>query len=501
MRTLRRPAGLVLSLLILSVRAAAARSEPQALRTLRLCDDVSDPAGLDPHFVFDNKTDDILNQIYEGLVRFDVEGRIVPALAERWEAEGDRSIRFFLRKNIKFHNGESLEARVVEASLKRELSAISPLTGQISGIEDIRVESKGKLLIRTREPDALLLRRLASFARIVPLSMSRSTAAFSPEAIPIGTGPFRFGSWEKGKQIVLEVNPDSWRGKPYFDRIVFEFIPEDKQIEALTHGTVDLLTEVPGTKTLAIAQVKGLQIVKDKTLSTPAFWFTSLRGPLADVRVRQAFNLAVDKNELIRYAAMGNGTPMATLSMPGEVGHNPRLAPYRYDPAKARSLLKEAGYVKDFKLRILAVQQSEREAKIIKAHLKVVGVEAELTSVSIADGFRIVSEGKLRQYDLTANLAPDPIGHMAFLSGVCFFSLSPMSAGGVPGFDERYKNLLLTQDAAKHKDMAEEFDKWIYEQAWGIYTYQRIRTFGAAAGIHLKSQLTGMLDLASARRQ
>ena len=490
-------AGLALAICLLSPGAARAKSE-EDVHTLRLCDDVSDPAGLDPHFVFDNKTDDILNQIYEGLVRFDVEGRIVPALAERWESIDARSIRFFLRKNVKFHNGENLEARVIAASLKRELSGNSPLTGQIAGIENVFGESKYVLVIRTREPDALLLRRLASFARIVPLSMSQSTAPFSPEAIPVGTGPFRFGSWEKGKRLILEANPASWRGKPYFDRVVFEFIPEDKQIEALAQGKVDLLTEVPGTKTLAIAQVNGLEIFKDKTLSTPAFWFTSLRGPLADIRVRQALNLAVDKNELIRYAAMGNGTPIATLSMPGEVGHNPRLTPYPYDPARSRRLLKEAGYPKDFKLRILAVQQSERDAKIIKAQLQAIGVVAELASVSIADGFRIVSEGKLRNYDLTANLAPDPIGHMAFLSGVCFFSLSPMSAGGVPGFDERYKRLLLTQDVEKHKDMAEEFDRWIYDQSWGIFTYQRIRTYGISSRIRLESQLTGMLDLASA---
>ena len=172
-------AGLALAICLLSPGAARAKSE-EDVHTLRLCDDVSDPAGLDPHFVFDNKTDDILNQIYEGLVRFDVEGRIVPALAERWESIDARSIRFFLRKNVKFHNGENLEARVIAASLKRELSGNSPLTGQIAGIENVFGESKYVLVIRTREPDALLLRRLASFARIVPLSMSQSTAPFSP---------------------------------------------------------------------------------------------------------------------------------------------------------------------------------------------------------------------------------------------------------------------------------------------------------------------------------
>ncbi len=479
--------------------AGLAQSPSASGHTLRLCDDIAGPAGLDPHFSFDNKTDNILNQIYEGLVRIDAEGRIVPALAARWETVDDRSIRFFLRKEIVFHNGEAFDSRAVTGSLKRQLSGASPLTGQIAGIEEVRAESGDKVLIRTRQPDALLLRRLARFARIVPPSMSRNIEPFSPEAAPIGTGPFRFVSWEKGKRLVLAANPQSWRGKPFFDRVVFEFIPEDKQIESLLQGDVDVLTEVPGTRTLFVAQVQGLRIIKAKTLSTHAFWFTSLKGPLADVRVRQALNLAIDKNELIRYAAMGNGTAMATLSMAGEVGHNPRLTSYPYDLKKARRLLKDAGYEKGFKLRLLAVQQSERDAKIIKSQLHQIGVEAELPVVSIADGFRIISEGKLRGYDIHANLAPDPIGHMGFLAGVCFSSSSPMSAGGVPGFDERYQRLMQTHAESEHEKMAEDLDQWIYEQALGIFTYQRVQTYGVRSRIHLESQLTGMLDLVNAR--
>ena len=137
-------------------------------QSLIISDDVADPVSLDPHFVFDNKTYNILNQIYEGLIKLDNDGKIVPSLAERWEKIDERSIRFYLRKGITFHNGEILNAYSVQDSIRRQLKLPSPVTGQLASIEDAVADSENSVIIQTHEPDAVLLYRLAVFSLIIP---------------------------------------------------------------------------------------------------------------------------------------------------------------------------------------------------------------------------------------------------------------------------------------------------------------------------------------------
>ncbi|MDE2491723.1 MAG: ABC transporter substrate-binding protein [Elusimicrobia bacterium] len=487
------------AVLLAVIAAGGARSLPPAPRTLRVCDDVSDPAGLDPHYSFDDKSADILDQIYEGLVRIDANGKVAPALAAGWRRVDDRSVRFFLRAGVRFQDGEPFDAAAAAASLRREFAAPAPPAALFSDVVEARAEGRYVLLVRTRGPDDLLLRRLAQFAPIVPPSLSRRSGPLPPDAAPVGTGPYEFVRWIRGREIVLAANPGYWRGRAPYDRVVFRFIRAGNQVPALIRGDLDLLTDVPAPLIRSVARAPGLRVLKVRSLLTDAFWFTSLRGPLEDVRVRRALNYAVDKSRLIREASGGDGVPIATLSMPGEFGHDARLAPYPYDPARARRLLRDAGYARGFTLRLLAVAQSARDAREIQADLRRVGVRLETTVVPISEGYQIAAEGALRRYDINANVAPDPIGHMGFLASVCFSSASALSAGGLPGFDARYRRMEEARGAASERRRAERLDDWIYRQAPAIFTYQRVRAYGLRRGVAFAPRRDGMLVLAARR--
>lgn len=467
--------------------------------TITVCDDVTEPVKLDPHLAFDNKVDSLLSHIYEGLVKLSKEGKIAPSLAERWERVDERSMRFFLRSGVRFHNGEPFNAEAVRNSLLRELKSASSVSLQIASIEEIVVESSEAVVIRTREPDGALLHKLAAFARIVSSGVIDFPEDYALEKIPAGTGPFRLIKWDRGDHIVLESNPNYWRpGFPRVKQVIFQFLPAEKQIEALSKGDLDLVTDVPGTRTLEVARQSELRLLKRETMTVHAFWFTSLRGPLANVDVRRALNMALDKEKLIRYAARGNGKPVATLSSPGEIGHNDQLKPYPYDPARAKSVLEKEGWPKDFKLRIFVMQQSENEAKVIKGQLHKIGVDVELTTGSLSELPQMIQGNRVHDFDLFANLAADPVAHMYFLSWVCFHSRSPLSAGRIPGFDERYDQMMKTENQEDHERLARELDAWIYDQALALFTYQRIRTYGMRQDLKFQPHVTGMLNLEDA---
>lgn len=491
-----RPLALALMVLVAPARGAQ--------NSMTLCDDVRDPATLDPYRSFDNKSDDILFQVYEGLVRFDRDGKIEPALATGCSQSDPLTLRCELRKGVRFHNGDPLDAEAVRWSILRAIDPKegNPAAPQLASISDVKAVDPSTVEIRTRQPDGLLLRRLASFVRIASPRYFAQVGAAKFAEFPVGTGPFRFVSWDKSRSIRLAANGSYWeKGYPRMQSVTFVFLPEDKQRELLFSGKVDLLTEIPATKTIEVAKNEQTKILKRLVLTTPVFWFTSFAGPLADKRVRQALNMAVNKERLIRYAVLGNGKPVATFSLEGETGHNESLVPYPYSPQRARKLLAEAGYLKGFKISIMSAPQAARDSNIVRSEWQKIGVEATVVVLSLQEmmGQLIAArDGKPFDYGVAANLAPNPTAHMCFLPGVCFYSRSFASLLKSPEFDRMYEALVGTVDPAKQLELAQKLDAWIYEEALGVFSYQKIRTYALNKNLEIDIPVTGVLNLREA---
>jgi len=299
----------------------------------------SEPTTLDPQLREDGGERAVNDNIYETLMSRTPQGKLIPGLAaatpklvspDKWEVK--------IRPGIKFHDGSPLNADAVVFSIMR---IINPKfnSEQISFFNTIKkAEKAGDLTahIYTDGPDPILPSRLY-WMKIVPPSQADS-AKFAQK--PIGTGPYKFVSWDRGTRITLEVNDQYWGEKPEITKVNYRFVEEPgTRLAGLMAGEYDVITNLLPEFTQQVPQAINIQ-----GLEHPIIILNADGGPTKDVRVRQALNYAVDKNALAEglfegYAKVAQGQ----LLSPSFFGFNKEITAYPYDPEKARALLKEAG--------------------------------------------------------------------------------------------------------------------------------------------------------------
>lgn len=460
---------------------------------LRVCDDVVEPATLDPRKEFSEKNHTVLQQIYEGLVRFDPEGRIEPALATSWRQVDPLTVEFTLRRGVTFHDGEPFDAEAARYSVWSfaDPKGGFPGAGFLSSIESVEAAGPLALRIRTRHPDGVLLHRLAGLVTVIPPRYVREKGEDALASRPVGTGPFRFREWDSaGQRIALEANPAYWdKALPRAKGLEFHFLPAEKQVEGLLKGDVDIVTELPGTDTLKVMRSGVARVIKRESFYTVAGSINISTGPLADRRVRQALNHAIDRDALVRYDLLGNGKPLASLAMRGEIGHNPDLKPYAHDLKKAKRLLREAGYPDGVRLRAVVKAQGERTMRIIAAQLRKAGIEAETVPTTDAT---VIADIQGSTWDFTFGGCPDPLAHTFFIQSIFLSSLSPYSIMRNPEYDGRLAAMVTTLDLAEQQRAGAELDRYIHEEALSIFTYQRLKTYGVRKGVRFIPYVTGM---------
>ncbi len=463
-----------------------------ATDTLIVADDVSDPATLDPQKQFLEKNHTICQQVFDGLLRFDPDGRVEPALAISWTWLDPLTVRFKLRPEVKFHNGEPFSAQAVKFSIDRYLDEKTgfPARGYIDSIMRVDIVDPLTVDIVTAYPDGLLLNRLAAFILISPPEYLKTVGEEYFATHPVGTGAFVFSEWMKGREITLNANPSYWMpGHPKIQKLVFKFLPVSKQLSAIQSGEINLITNLPGTQTRAVMENPRAAVMKKYAFRTVAVFLNFSSGPLRDVNVRKALNHALDRGELIRYDLMGNGLPIATLSMKGETGHNAKLSPYSFDLAKAKELLHKAGHENGLTLSVLAKRNTERTVKIIASQLEKVGISLRAKFVTESASPDEFKNGK---YDMAIADIPDPMCHVFFIEAMGLSSQSPYSLGKDAFIDNKLHEIASTIDSVGQQEKSEKFDAYVYENALGLFTYQKATTLATSKNLHFTPYVTGM---------
>lgn len=325
------------------------------------------------------------SNVFEGLVTIDHRGKIQPQLATDWIiSPNGLTYTFKLRNNVTFHDGTPLDASVVKFSLERARSADSqnPQKRFFAQIDRIEAKDSSTLVIHLKRRNRSLLYRLGWPASVIVAPGSIETNA----SRPIGTGPFRFVSWNKGESIALESNPSYWnRSTIGLKSVTFRIMKDlDALAAALKSQEVDAVPEFNRPSLIADLQNEpALTTVIGVTEMKVVAAMNNARKPFNDLRVRQAMMMAVDRSALIEGAWEGLGTPIGSHYSPTAPGYRELTDIYLYDTAEAKRLLAEAGYPNGFTITMKVPQMAYaiRCSEILQAAFAEIGVKVTMEPI------------------------------------------------------------------------------------------------------------------------
>lgn len=341
----------------------------------------------------------IPNQLlFDSLLAFDADGNLQPNLVERWEMLAPDHWRFTLRDGIAFSNGEPLDAAAATAALTylaEEAGVMEVVAQSLVDVVAATVVDRLVFDVRTDEPNVLLPRRLAGIFVPAPKAWARlGRTAFSGE--PAGTGPFTLEQWSAGK-AVFAANRASWR-PPVIDRIEMLHVPDlNARMQALRTGAIDIAVDVgPDDRPLIEAAGGTLHIRPTGRVQTLTFVAVK-DSPVSDVRVRQALNYAINKQAIIDVLLGGTTEPATQPAARQSFGYVAGLAPYPYDPDRARALLAEAGHAGGFSMMLSfppgAMAGDEAFYQQLAADLAAVGVRATIETSTFAQHITRIRTG------------------------------------------------------------------------------------------------------------
>lgn len=481
---MRRSAAFLLSVItVTTMLGACRRAESTADRhTLVDSRDRYDPRSLDPAHATDVPTGRAVAYLFDGLTRFTPDARIEPGLATSWDVSPDGlTYTFHLRSGVKFHDGGVFQARHVVQSFTRVLTPATK-AGSVWPLYPIKgarafSEGKGTTLGVVASNDSTVVITLEEPFAIFPKLLAMPVASIVPDKVgadfsehPVGTGPWRLVEWKHDDYLKFARNTEYFGGAPTIDTLVARIIPEPSTAVAeFESGTVDLLY-VPEDQTRAWEDTDTRSA---RLTSAPALrlWYIGVnttRGPLKDVRVRQAIASALDVPTLLKQLLAGRGRVAAGVIPPSLEGADTTRAVMPYDAGVARAMLAEAGFPNGVDLELWCSQEPPfpRLSQSIQAYLAAANIRVKIVQ---RDASSMRAAARAGQTDLVLKDwyadYPDaenflyPLLHSANRGAggnVSFFS--------DPAFDKLVDESRREPDAAKRAALYREADALAYKQ-------------------------------------
>jgi peptide/nickel transport system substrate-binding protein len=417
-------------------------------------------------------------------------GRVGPSLAVSWKALDDTTWEVKLRKGVKFHDGTPFTARDVKATFDRVLNPENKLTarGNHAKIKSIEVVDDLTAKFKTDGPYPLFVERMTAQA-IASEKVIREKGHEWMQENPVGTGPYKLVKWSKKQEHLLQRNEDYWGPKPAFKFVRIRIIPEQAtQIAELVSGGVDVIKAVPPDQ-MDVINKSGIARTSTSPILRTAFLQLDQAGrsgpnPYQDKRVRQAANLAVDMDGIIKHVLNGLADRTATSVNPMAFGYDPNLKAYKQDLAAAKKLLAEAGFPNGFEVGLQRGQPIVEPGLIqttdaIVADLAKVGIKVKQRMIGEIGPFvNLVRDGKADPmfewswgyysiFDADAILFDVMTCGQAY-SYYCNKALDDLVSQGRSTLDQK-KRAEIYQRAQKliHDDAAYLF-KWGLRGVWGV---------------------------------
>lgn len=330
---------------------------------------------------------------FTGLMRLDEDLNPVLDLAESYEAISDTEWEFKLRQDVKFHDGTSMKAEDVKASLEwaKGFTEVSLYNDNIQSVE---VVDDYTVRITTPTPSPVLLFNLTQHGNaIVPKKLIDEGHDFNTQ--PIGTGPYKFVSWTRGDQVEFEAFEDYYLGEPSIKHVIWKIIPEgSSRTIALEAGEVDLVIEVEAMDVERIQENDKLATIQYKPTSVTWVMLNNEKQFMDNENIRHAINCAIDKESVVTVALNGLGEP-ALAQMPTNIPGVTEENADQYDVEKAKEWLEKSGVdPAEIKFSIICSDDTKKRAgEVVQANLKEIGIECTLESMDLATYLSATAEG------------------------------------------------------------------------------------------------------------
>ncbi|MEY4582717.1 MAG: GsiB: predicted glutathione-binding protein gsiB [Pseudomonadota bacterium] len=432
-----------------------------------------DPPGFTTFRTFDPESFTLISAVNDALIYIDNDGQVAPALATEWRRISPLEMEFTLRRGVRFHNGEPFDADSVIATFHahRHPSPSAAISGVLGVITQVTKQDDFTIRLTTRFPDAMLLRRLF-FSTIYPRGVLEQHGRDALSSHPIGTGPYRFVSYEPGREITLERNPEHWAHKATVDHIRLPILRQKEWIDRLEAGEIDVALGIDSHDRVRAGRIPGLNAASRQAAITQ--WFLlSQRGALADVRVRKALNHAVNRRLLRDVTEHGFGAPARSIATEGQQGYT-ECAPYRYSPELARTLLNEAGHASGLRLHGLVSETSTAVYFTVKEFLSRIGVELEAEIVPRSEWLRRVVQGHMQGNpyggDFALAVFDNPILHTLFHHFIFLYSHGPFTLLNDPEYDQRFLQTATTFEEQPAREAQARLEHYARDQALVLFT-------------------------------
>lgn len=392
---------------------------------------IGEASTLIPILASDAASHAVAGQIYNGLIKYDKNLKIVGDLAESYDVSADGlAIVFHLRQGVRWHDGAPFTARDVLYTYRIVIDPKTPTAyaEDFKQIKSISTPDAYTVKVTYATPFAPALASWGTGILPAHLLEGHDITKSPLTRHPVGTGPYRFKEWVAGQKIVLESNRDYFEGRPFIDRYIYRIIPDTSTMYMeLKAGGVDLMGLTPVQYARQTTSTEFSSRFNKYRYPSSGYLYMgyNLRHPLfTDKRVRQALTAAIDKQELIHGVLFGMGQKAHGPIVPGRWAYNPNVKDIAYNPKYAARLLAEAGWKeknsagilvkngKPFQFTILTNQGNQQRlltAQIVQQRLRFVGIDVKIRIVEWATFLKeFIDKGNFEVVMLAWNISQDP---------------------------------------------------------------------------------------------
>jgi peptide/nickel transport system substrate-binding protein len=459
--------GLTLTTALVMSGLGTAQAAPKTALVLGMA---VEPTGLDPTIAAPVAIGQVTWQnVFEGLVTIDKDGKIQPQLAKSWEiAKDGLTYTFKLQSGVKFHDGEAFDSAVAKASIERARGAtsVNPQKRYFASIDSVETPDAETLVLKLKQPAGSLLYWLGWPSS----SIVGTKSAEANKTTPVGTGPFKFVSWAKGDKVQLARNADYWNKavSVKLETATFRFISDPQaQAAALKSGDVDAFPEFGAPELVAAFESeKRLATVIGNTELKVVAGMNNTRKPFSDKRVRQALMMAVDRATVIDGAWSGFGTAIGSHYTPNDRGYVDLTGKLPYDAAKAKALLAEAGFPNGFTFTIKAPQMAyaQRSSQVLQAMFAEIGVTMNIETTEFPAKW-VADVLKGADYDMTIVAHAEPMDIDIYARDPYYFNYKNS------GFNDVLKQVELTADPAAQNKLYGEAQTILAEDVPSLFLF------------------------------